>query len=276
MHILRKYVGKLSWLAANARPDLSIYALNLAKKQKKAVLKDLRDVNRILQKVREKNNKVVFRKIGEKGEICVDGISDASYHQDDNAVSGEIILFGNKKTTDAAPLYWKAGVIRKVCLSPKAAETRSLMRVVDDTTCLARQISILLNTEIEVRLFTDSRPLLESIGSSGQVEEKTLRQSIASLKQNLEDAEVHRFSWIPGNQIVADVFTKQGSERESLDEIMSKNIFRHAKTKDNIVTYENEEIKIRNLITKSQADERTQESNMTTQTNAQKSIPFPQ
>merc|ERR1711984_64939 len=150
--------------------------------------------------------------------------------------------------------YWKAGVIRKVCLSPKAAETRSLMRVVDDTMCLARQISILLNTEIEVRLFTDSRPLLESIGSSRQVEEKTLRQSIASLKQNLEDAEVQRFSWIPGNQIVADVFTKQGSERESLDEIMSKNIFRHAKTEDNIVTYENEEIKIRNLITKGQAD----------------------
>merc|ERR1712074_471854 len=120
MRTLRKYVGKLSWLATNARPDLSIYALNLAKKQKKVVLKDLRDVNRILKKVREKNNKVVFKKIGEKGEICVSGVSDASYHQDENAVSGEIILFGNKATTAAAPLYWKAGVIRKICLSPKA------------------------------------------------------------------------------------------------------------------------------------------------------------
>merc|ERR1712030_248662 len=99
MRVLRKYVGKLSWLAANSRPDLSIYALNLAKKQKKAMLKDLRDMNRILQKVREKNNKVVFKKIGEKGEICVSGVSDASYHQDENVVSGEIILFGNKKTT---------------------------------------------------------------------------------------------------------------------------------------------------------------------------------
>ena len=210
----------------------------------------------------------MFKKIGEKGEICVSGVSDASYHQDENAVSGEIILFGNKKTTAAAPLYWKAGVIRKVCLSPKAAETRSLMRVVDDTMCLARQISILLNTEIEVRLFTDSRPLLESIGSSGQVEEKTLRQSIAALKQNLEDVEVKRFSWIPGNQIVADVFTKQGSDRESLDEIMSKNIFRHARTKDNMVIYENEEIKIKNLITKTQADERTRVSTEATRTEA--------
>ena len=42
MRVLRKYVGKLSELAANTRPDLAIHALDLAKKQKAAVLKDLR------------------------------------------------------------------------------------------------------------------------------------------------------------------------------------------------------------------------------------------
>ena len=48
MRIFRKYVRKLNWLAANTRPDLAINALELAKKQKTAVLKDLRNVNRIL------------------------------------------------------------------------------------------------------------------------------------------------------------------------------------------------------------------------------------
>ena len=38
MRVLRKYVGKLSWLAANTRPDLAIHALDLAKKRKAAVL----------------------------------------------------------------------------------------------------------------------------------------------------------------------------------------------------------------------------------------------
>merc|ERR1712055_697488 len=85
MRVLRNYVGKLSWLAANTRPDLAIYALDLAKKQKSAVLKDLRSVNRILQKVREKECKVVFKKIAEKDSLCVIGISDDSYHQDENA-----------------------------------------------------------------------------------------------------------------------------------------------------------------------------------------------
>ena len=61
------------------------------------------------------------------------GVSDASYHQEENAVAGEIILLGNRKTMAASPMYWKSGVIRKVCLSPKAAETRSLVRLVDDS-----------------------------------------------------------------------------------------------------------------------------------------------
>ena len=43
MKVFRIYVGKLIWLVANTRPDLAIYALELAKRQKKAVIKDLRD-----------------------------------------------------------------------------------------------------------------------------------------------------------------------------------------------------------------------------------------
>ena len=73
---------------------------------------------------------------------------------------------------------------------------------------------------------------------------------MASLKQNLEDADVTRFSWIPGSEIVADALTKQGPPRESLEEIVVRNEFRHALTQDNLVVYEDGEIKIRNLVTK--------------------------
>ena len=40
LKVYRKFVGKLNWLAVNTRPDLAIYALDLAKRQKKAVIKD--------------------------------------------------------------------------------------------------------------------------------------------------------------------------------------------------------------------------------------------
>ena len=147
-------------------------------------------------------------------------------------------------------MYWRSGVIRKVCVSPKAAETRALLRLMDDSVHMAKQLEQLFNVKMKVRLFTDSRPLLESIGSSGQIEEKVLRQSVAYLKQSLEDGEVTDYSWIQGEEIVADILTKQGSRHAVLDEILVRNEFKHARTEDNKVTYEGDEFKIRNKVTK--------------------------
>ena len=70
LKVLRKYIGKLNWLAANTRPDKAIYALDLAKKQRRATLKDLRDVNRVFKKDQEKECKIVFKRIRRKN-TCV-------------------------------------------------------------------------------------------------------------------------------------------------------------------------------------------------------------
>jgi hypothetical protein len=107
-----------------------------------------------------------------------------------------------------------------------------------------------MNVNVKTKIFTDSRPLLESIGSSSQIGEKALRQSVAFLKQTLEEGEISQFSWIEGTEIVADVLTKQGSRRESLDEIVKRNRFRHAQSKDNQVVFEDSEIQVKNLVTK--------------------------
>ena len=103
---------------------------------------------------------------------------------------------------------------------------------------------------MNVRFLTYSCSLLESMGSSGQIEEKALRQSVAYLKQSLEDVDVMTYSWIKGEEIVAHTLTKQVSKREALDEILVKNEFKHAKTEDDMVTYEEDEFKIRNRVTK--------------------------
>ena len=58
------------------------------------------------------------------------------------------------------------------------------------------------------------------------------------------------YSWIQGEEIVADILTKQGSKHAVLDEILVKNEFKHVRTEDNKVTYEEDEFKIRNKVTK--------------------------
>merc|ERR1712240_379270 len=100
---------------------------------------------------------------------------------------------------------------------------------------MAKRLSQLLTANIKTRLFTDLRPLLESLGSLGKIEEKALRQSVSYLKQGLEDEDVLAYSWIPGEEIVADILTKQGSRCEALEEILAWNVFRHAKTENNLV-----------------------------------------
>ncbi len=58
------------------------------------------------------------------------------------------------------------------------------------------------------------------------------------------------YSWIQGEEIVADILTKQGSKHAVLYKILVKNEFKHASTEDNKVTYEGDEFKIRNRDTK--------------------------
>ena len=128
-----------------------------------------------MKKVHKKESKVKFKKIVNREDLCLVGVCDASYQFYDNSVGGDLLMLGNKKTDAVLPIYWKYGVIRKACTSPNAAEIRAFMRPVDDGTSLARQVLQSLNIPIKTIVFTDSSPLLESIGSSGQIEEKVLR-----------------------------------------------------------------------------------------------------
>ena len=58
-----------------------------------------------MKKEREKESRVLFTKIGERDELCVMGVSDASYHHDDRSVAGEMIMLGNERAERAAPVY---------------------------------------------------------------------------------------------------------------------------------------------------------------------------
>ena len=76
-----------------------------------------------------------------------------------------------------------------------------------------------------MRLFTDSEPTLESIASSKQVERKTLRPTIVDLKERLVDRDIHSYSWLPTQDMLADVLTKEMRLPQALENIFLKNEF---------------------------------------------------
>ena len=119
----RKITGKITWLANSTRPDLSFITLQMSKNKKKATISNLRDVSRILKKVRERESRIKYEHIGDKGDLMVVGIGDASLKTGDKAVGGVILFLTNSSMTRASPIYWKVKQIDRVCHSSKDAET---------------------------------------------------------------------------------------------------------------------------------------------------------
>ena len=193
----------------------------------------------------------MFKKVAKRENLVIIGMTDASYKCDDCSIGGELIMMGTSLKTTVVPIYWKSVTIKKVCHSAKAVETRSMVSLLSNVQCFRDQVEQLLFGEskqrIPIKLFTDSKPMLESIGSTHQIGEKILRQSIQDMKDVLETGQVASFSWLDGDvNMVADVLTKECRWNPFLDVIMVENNFPPVFTKDNIVMSVEGEVKMMN------------------------------
>ena len=138
LKVFRKMTGKLSWLANSKCPDLSYTALAMSKKNKSAQMKDLRDISRVLKKVKEKSSKMKFLRIGPKDDLIILGIGDASFKSDDKAVGRVLLFLYNISMTRATPIYWKSKTISRGCYSWKDAETINIAKMMEDAIFAAR------------------------------------------------------------------------------------------------------------------------------------------
>ena len=124
----------------------------------------------------------------------------------------------------------------------------------DDASYFSFQMATLLGRESEehlpVKMFTDSIPLLESIGSTKQVEEKMLRNSIADFKEAIEQGLVISYSWLDTKEMLADILTKECRRNKLVVEVLMQNCFRNASAKKNQVILGDGELKLINRATK--------------------------
>ena len=141
--------------------------------------------------------------------------------------------------------------IQKVCHSAKDAETRNIMKNVDISVYLSEQLSVLFfgsEKMIPVKIYSDSLPLLESIASSRQVEQRLLRNTMTDLKQKLVDGEISSYSWIDTKAMTAVILTKEGGEIENILEVVRENLFQEANTQRNVVVFKDLEMMLLNPV----------------------------
>ena len=120
---------------------------------------------------------------------------------------------------------WKSRRISQVCHSSKEAETRAIDKTVDDGIFFARMIKEILTghkstDQIPVIICTDSHPLKDSLYSTKQVERKTVRHIIQSMKDNLARNEIEKFIWVESHNMIADLLTKESADPELLMQVL--------------------------------------------------------
>ena len=106
----------------------------------------------------------------------------------------------------ASPIFWKAKTVQRVCHSSKDAGTLNISRMVDNAVFAVRHLEMLLfgnyEKRIDVKLFTDSESMLESMASSRQVDRKTLRMTVKDLKDRLHEGDITSYAWLPTDRII--------------------------------------------------------------------------
>ena len=61
-----------------------------------------------MKRVREKESRLKYGYLGDKEDLVIIRIGDASYKQDDEAIGGVILLLANSSLTCASSIYWKS------------------------------------------------------------------------------------------------------------------------------------------------------------------------
>ena len=185
-------------------------------------------------------------------------MGDASYRAGEKAIGGQFVFLGDDGANHVMSLYGKSKLIRKVCKSPKDAETINMGILADVSRYTANQVEQLLSgsisktdekdTKVDIKLFSDSLGTLESIASSHQVDRRMMRSDISDLKQKLEDGEIKRYSWLQDEHMLADILTKEKKVKHGLDDVLKENKLNVLKSEDNCVEYVDGEIEIRGRI----------------------------
>ena len=199
-------------------------------KNKHATVGDVNKMNKIIKKAKEEaeESKIVFKRIGDFSSLKIFGFSDASYKTVDEkvrSVEGRLLFLTNGE--EASPILWKSKKIPRVCDSTKTAETLAADKTLDDAIYCARLVREIYTGEktmkqIPVEMFTDSKPLFESIYSTKQVDRKTIRHVIQMMKDSLARGEVQGFHWIDTKKMLADVFTKDSADSDLIKKVLKE------------------------------------------------------
>jgi len=178
----------------------------------KAKVKEARD---LITEVKQTQVEMRFAKRGKREDLHLHVYADASFGGLDKGLKsteGSLILLRGSGL-QCLPIAWRSRGITRVCKSAKSAETLALENAIDLAIGIGRQLRQIQTGDCQekhvlIKAFTDSESLTESIKSTKQVDEGSMRLHVERLKDFLLHKDVHSITWVPTYAMLADVLTK--------------------------------------------------------------------
>ena len=217
------------------RPDLCFDARELSTRNKEATYNDVKKANKILKKAQQERVEIKFSRLGKLDDLRIIAFTDSSYRNDSEkvkSIGGRYIGLANKENL-VSPITWKSKTIQQVCKSVKTAETRSLERGLEDGIYLSRMMKEIYTgkvseLQIPFEANIDSKTLHDSLQSTKQVDEKTIRHLIAWIKEQMEEEKVKAINWVASEDMIADIFTKANvKSNQILDVVREGHLHKH-------------------------------------------------
>ena len=232
--IIRRVVGELLWVSLMTRPNLSFEVNKLSSDIMNATIKELKDAKRLVEKAKLEPIVLNFTKLGHKDNLRIKLFTDASFNNQDGklkSTEGRVLVLENLNSSKFNVFSCKTKKISRICRSVKGAETRALENGLDEAVHFARmlheiyegEVNLKQPKQIEVNALTDNKGLWENLNNTRQCDEKLLRNSIALIKQMVENREVKRVDWIETGGMLADALTKLGGNGRWFKDVISRN-----------------------------------------------------
>ena len=239
----RGLIGQMGWVVRQSRPDLMVNVSMAAQAMGAPRVKDVVALNKAVKLLKDSSeHKWCFKKPSFKlEEAVVFSFADSSFANVEGGKSqcGYVVGLTTKDIFDGdlvpiLVLETYSGSIKRVCRSTLAAEANGFLAGAEAAEYLRMLLMELTHPDIPIRdldnhylkekiaMFTDARSLEQSINKdTGQPADKRVRILLAQVKEMIgentfEDDAPAYATWVDTSQMLADVLTKEGCDREPL------------------------------------------------------------
>jgi hypothetical protein len=150
--------------------------------------------------------------------------TDASFanNKDLTLQIGYIIAIGDKNS-NANILHWSSIKCKRITRSVLASELYSMAHGFDIASAIKSTIEGMLQINLPLVIYTDSKSLYDCLVKLGTTQEKRLIVDILSLRQAYERREITEIKWIEGSNNPADTMTKGSKACSALKALIDSN-----------------------------------------------------